>query len=319
MDLSVLTAFAEEHHGLVTMAAATDKGVSRATWFRCLHDGRLIALHRSVARLPGATASIEQTIHAAVLATGPGSLASHRTAARLWGIPRPDDDPIEVIVTHRGRSPDIDGVIVHRPRDNKDLEQVLRSGIPTSNILRLLCDLGAVDAGAVSAAVGHVLSARLASPVALRRAIDRHSRRGRHGVPAFRDALDDWLIDGKPADSDLERVMRRLFEDHRLPPFEFHAIIVGFEVDFWIIGSPIVLECDGWAFHAKTRAQQARDAERDATLAEAGYVPVRFTYDQIVRRAAQQARRIAGLVKRWAPNLDLGANPSQIRESQIRD
>jgi very-short-patch-repair endonuclease len=314
MDLNVLTAFADDHHGLVTMAAATDKGISRATWFRCLGDGRLIAVHRGVARLPGSTASTEQTIQAAVLATGPGSLASHRTAARLWGIPRPDDDPIEVIVTHRGRSPDIDGVIVHRPRDTKDLKQVLRSGIPTTNILRLLCDLGAVEADAISAAVGHVLSARLASPVALRWAIDRHSRRGRHGVPAFREALDEWLIDGKPADSDLERVMRRLFEEYRLPPFEFHAVIVGFEVDFRIVGSPIVLECDGWAFHAKTRAQQARDAERDATLAEAGYVPVRFTHDQIVRRPAQQARRIVGLVKRWAPELLLGAKPPQIRD-----
>jgi very-short-patch-repair endonuclease len=314
MDLSVLTNFAAGHHGLVTMAAATDKGISRPTWFRCLNDGRLITVHRGVARLPGSTPSIEQTIHAAVLATGPGSLASHRTAARLWGIPRPDDDPIEVIVTHRGRSPDIAGVVVHRPRDRKDLKQVLRSGIPTTNILRLLCDLGAVDAAAVSAAVGHVLSARLATPVALRRAIDRHSRRGRHGVPAFRDALDDWLIDGRPADSDLEKAMRRLFTEHRLPPFEFHARIAGFEVDFWIVGSPIVLECDGWEWHAKTPAQQTRDAERDATLTEAGYVPVRFTYGQVVRHPAKQARRIAAIVQRWAPHLLLGAKPSQTRD-----
>jgi very-short-patch-repair endonuclease len=165
----------------------------------------------------------------------------------------------------------------------------------------------------VSAAVGHVLSARLASPAALRKAIDRHSRRGRAGVPAFRAALDDWLIQGRPADSELEKAMRRLFDDHHLPPFEFHAVLAGLEVDFWIVGSPIVLECDGWEWHAQTPAQQTRDAERDAILTEAGFVPVRFTYGQVVRQPAKQARRIFAILQRWAPDLVLGAKPSQIR------
>jgi very-short-patch-repair endonuclease len=313
MDVSALTADALTHHGLVTMAAAAKRGLSRATWFRALHDGRLVPAHRGVARLPAIAPTAEQAIAAAVLATEPGSMASHRSAARLWGIPRPDDDPVEVIVARRNRSPDVDGVIVHRPRDLGDLVPVQKAGIPTTNVLRLLCDLGAVDPAGVSAAVGHVVSARLASPVALRRAIDRHSRRGRHGVPAFREALDEWVIDGRPADSVLEVAMRRLFERYRLPPFEFHAVIAGLEVDFRIVDAPVVLECDGWEFHAKTRAQQTRDAERDAALVEAGFVVVRFTYHQIVRRPAEQARRIMGVLRRWAPELvpDLGAKPSQ--------
>jgi hypothetical protein len=147
-------------------------------------------------------------------------------------------------------------VIVHRPRDLKDLTPVLRQNIRTTNVLRLLCDLGAVDPTAVSNAVGHVVTTRLASPVALRAAIDRHSCRGRHGVPAFRAALEEWVIDGKPVDDVLETAMHRLLQDHHLPPAEFHARLAGYEVDFWIIGSPVVLECDGWEFHAKTRAQQ---------------------------------------------------------------
>jgi very-short-patch-repair endonuclease len=312
MDLSKLSAAAAEHHGLVTMAVATKQGMSRATWFRALQDGRLIHVHRGVARLPGSPCTSEQTIAAAVLATAPKSMASHRSAARLWGIPRPEDDPVEVIVARRNRSPDIAGVVVHRPRDMGDLTPVKRSGISTTNVLRLLCDLGAVDPSAVSAAVGHVVSARLASPVALRRAIDRHSRRGRHGVPAFRDALEEWVIDGQPADSVLEVAMRRLFEHHRLPPFEFHARIAGLEVDFRIVGAPVVLECDGWEFHAKTRNQQERDAERDAILAEAGFVVIRFTYHQIVRRPAEQARRITGVLRRWAPELVAGRGPGGV-------
>jgi len=308
MDFTSLRMYAEDHHGLVSLSAALQRGLGRATWFRALQDGRLTLVHRGVARLPGAPTTREQAIAAAVLATGPGSLASHRSAAHLWGIARPDDDPVEVIVTRRNRSPDIDGVIVHRPRDQRDLKPTLKARIPATNVLRLLCDLGAVDPATVPAAVGHVVTARLASPVALRAAIDRHSRRGRHGTPAFRTALEEWVIDGKPVDSVLEPAMRRLFEIHRLPPYEFHARIAGFEVDFWIVGTPIVLECDGWEFHAKSRAQQDADAARDAHLAEHGVLSLRFTYHQIVRRPAEQARRIAAIVRRWAPHLELGAD-----------
>ena len=87
----------------------------------------------------------------------------------------------------------------------------LRTNIRTTNILRTLCDLGALDRAAVPGAVGHVVTTGLASPAALsRRPIDRHARRGRPGVPALRDALDEWVLDGKPVDSVLEPAMRRL-------------------------------------------------------------------------------------------------------------
>jgi hypothetical protein len=141
MDLSKLSAEAAEHHGLVTIAVATKQGMSRATWFRALDDGRLIHVHRGVARLPGSPCTSEQAIAAAVLATAPMSMASHRSAARLWGIPRSDDDPIEVIVARRNRSPDVEGVVVHRPRDMGDLTPVrpsirLRSRPPSATSCR---------------------------------------------------------------------------------------------------------------------------------------------------------------------------------------
>ncbi len=315
MDTRALDHFALDHHGLVTRAEAERLGVSTATWYRALSDGRFEVIHPGVARMAGAATTPEQAIAAAVLATRP-SVASHRSAARLWGIPRPAGDPVEVILTRRTRTPDLDGVIVHRPRDLKDLTPVRRAGIPTSNVLRLLCDLGAVDPASVPAAVGHVVTCRLASPVALRQAIDRHSRRGRHGVPAFRAALEEWVIDGKPVDSVLEPAMRRLFVRHRLPPVEFHPRIGGLEVDFRIVGTPIVLECDGWEFHAKTPAQQARDAARDAHLTEHGHISVRFTYHQIVREHAKQARRIRAIIDRWAPELGAKVRRSENLRAQ---
>jgi very-short-patch-repair endonuclease len=230
-------------------------------------------------------------------------MASHRSAAHLWGIPRPADDTIDVLLTERRREASLDGVIVHRPRDRKDLSPVLRHNIRTSNVLRLLCDLGAVDAPSVPAAVGHVVTTGLASPAALRSAVDVHARRGRHGVPAFRDALDDWVIDGKPTDSVLEPAMNRLLVDYGLPPVQFHAVICGYEVDFWIVDSPIVLECDGWDTHGRNKLQFEKDRVRDQELTSVGYITVRFTYRAITRHARAQAERIRAVICRWAPHL----------------
>ena len=100
-------------------------------------------------------------------------------------------------------------------------------------------------------------------------AIARHSRRGRPGVPALRAALAEWVLDGKPVDSILEPAMRRLLADHGLPPAEFHPVIAGYEVDFRIIDSPIVLECDGWSTHGLDKVQFERDRTRDAELGRA--------------------------------------------------
>ena len=139
----------------------------------------------------------EQRIAAAVLGAGTGAVASHRSAAHLWGIPRPDDDAIDVTLLDRRRQATLDGVVVHRPRDRLDITPVVRHHIRTSGVLRLLCDLGAVDPPSVPAAVDHVLTNGLASPEALRTAIDAHARRGRHGVPALHDALADRVLDGR--------------------------------------------------------------------------------------------------------------------------
>jgi hypothetical protein len=254
-----------------------------------------------VARLPGVAETTEQRIGAAVLAAGPGAMASHRSAAFLWGVPRPEDDPVDVILPLRSREASLSGVVVHRPRDRRDLQPVRRAQIATTNVLRSLCDLGAVDPPGVHEAVGHVLFHSLARPGDLRRAIDVHARRGRHGVPALRAALADWMLDDKPIDSVLEPAMRSLLTRFGLPPAEFHAVVAGYEVDFWLIGTPVVLECDGWAYHGRTIAQHHRDTVRDNDLIVAGYLPVHFTYRMIHRDPSGVARRIRAALDRWSP------------------
>jgi len=299
--LTDLDDIARAHHGIVTFEAS---GLSRSAWYRAIAAGTLDQVHPRVARVPGTPDTPEQRIAAGVNAMGVPALASHRSAALLWGVPRPHSDPVDVMLVGRRRALDLDGVVIHRTTDRQRLKTQRRSGIPCTNILRTLVDLGAVDPGGLHAAVGHTIAANLASLGAIEAAVADHAGPGRRGVIALRDAIADWSIDQKPADSVLEAVMARLIATRGLPAVEFHPIIEGHEVDFRVIGTPVILECDGWSHHGLDRTGFERDRDRDADLIAAGWIVVRFTYRAIVSRPAATAQRIRAAVERWAPQPD---------------
>jgi very-short-patch-repair endonuclease len=109
-----------------------------------------------------------------------------------------------------------------------------------------------------------------------------------------------WSIDSRPADSVLETAMAKLVDRHDLPPVDFHPKIGGWELDFRVVGTAVLLECDGWTTHGLDRDQFERDRRKDDDLHAAGWIVVRFTYRSIVRRPAETARRIERVVARWA-------------------
>jgi very-short-patch-repair endonuclease len=106
----------------------------------------------------------------------------------------------------------------------------------------------------------------------------------------------------RPPDSVLEEAMTRLVMRFSLPQLVFHPRLVGYEVDFLVAGSCIVVECDGWATHGLMRSTFESDRVRDNDLAAAGYV-VRFTWRQICRQPASVARRLRAVIARHEPDL----------------
>lgn len=307
MHLHRLDAFAQRHHGLINATAAKSMGVSRSTWYRAIASHQFECVYPNVARLWGSPATLPQRALAAVWAVGGDALASHRTSASLWGVVRPSDDPIDVILPSRSRHALPPSVVIHRPRDTRDLRPIIRFQVPTTNPMRMLLDLGAVDPGAVEAAMIAVMSSKVASPAAIRGALFRHAKRGRHGVTALRCALEAWLDEELPPDSELEAAMAKVVATHRLPPVEFHAMVVGFEVDFLVAGTNIVIECDGWGSHGLNRDQFEFDRFRNGELLAAGYTILPITWRQLKQAPDQIAERIRKVVFRWAPHLLAGA------------
>ena len=295
MRLSDFDRWAQEHHGLLTLRAS---GLTNDAWHRALRSGALIGVHRHVARLPGTRRDLFQRIHAGVLAAGEGAMASHHSAAVLWKLVEPDGDLVHIIISRDSR-PALDGVAVHRPTDRQRLQPQRRHNIRCTDPLRTLCDLGTNQPELMQSAVGAALGARLVSIDALTATAVAHSRRGRPGTAALRSAIDAWAVDHRPADSVLELIFTDLVRRHHLPTVAFHERIRGWEVDFRFVGTPVIVECDGWTTHGLDRDQFERDRRKDSDLAIAGWQVLRFTYRAIVNEPADTALRIRRALQRW--------------------
>lgn len=299
--MHLIDAFAARHHGLVSRDAALRLGFSRSNWYRAVgHGGGLEPLYPNVARVWGSPATFEQRVLAAVWAAGPDAMASHRSAAVLWGVERPENDPIDVILPSRRRHSLPGDVVIHRPSDLLDLGPIMRRRIPTTNPMRMLLDLGAVEPDAVYDAMIHVMASKAATPHAIRNALIRHSKKGRHGTAALRDALKRWLGEDLPPDSALESAMSDLIREHHLPSMTFHAVVEGYEVDFLVDGTRVIVECDGWGAHGLDRDQFEFDRIKDADLVGAGWHVVHVTWRQVTQQPAVAARRIHRVLATWA-------------------
>ena len=299
MRLSDFDDWARAHHGIITFEAS---GLSRASWYRAIHDGDLHQLHPLVARLIGTPDTPEQRIVAGVLAIGEPALASHRSAARLWGVPRPDDDPVDVILTGERRDLRLDGVVIHRPTDRERLAPQRQYGISCTNILRTLIDLGAVDPGGVHTAVGHAVATRLASLEAIEAAAGQHARQrpAAASCPFAMQSPTGRSTRSRPTRSSRSSCAASSSASIS-PPSSSIPSIEGYEVDFRVVDAPVIIECDGWAYHGAIRDNFERDHERDARLTGAGWIVLRFTYRAITTRPKATADRIREAVERWAP------------------
>ena len=148
-----------------------------------------------------------------------------------------------------------------------------------------------------------VMTSKVASPAAIRATLFRHAKRGRRGVTPLRTALQRWLDEDLPPDSELEAAMASVVITYRLPRVQFHAIVAGFEVDFLVVGSNIIIECDGWGSHGLDRNQFEFDRVRNVELVAAGYTIVHITWRQLKDAPEQVAERLQKVIDRWAPQL----------------
>ena len=292
----IIATLATAQNGVVARAQLLAAGVSPDAIAWRVKTGRLHPVHRGIYLVGHNAPPPLARERAALLACGESTLLSHRTAARLWRLlPEPPRrDPVDVMVAGRqcGRPA---GVRVHRTRviDAKDRRQ--RDGLELTSPARTLLDLASessdreLDRALNEARVHRLLGNRELTDV-LGRA------NGRHGAPRLAALIR--LHDGPALTrSEAERRLLELIRAAGLPEPETNVRLFGFEVDFLWRSHNLVVEVDGFAFHATPRAFE-RDHDRNRVLEDAGVTVKRVTWRQIVEEPYATIATIASALAR---------------------
>lgn len=295
-----VAALAASQHAAIAYDQALECGLTPAMVKHRVASGRLQPVHRGVFVISGAPVTWQSRLRAATLAAGPGSVASHRSAARLWGLLDNDEPCVEVAVS-AARAPRLRAVTVHRSTDLRPSYRTRRDAIPVTNPLRTMVDLGAVlGPEQVEDALERGLVAKLFSVAAVEWALNDLARCGRSGCGVIRAVLDERALGRKPPDGVLEPRMARLLRDYALPPAVFQHPVVEPEefvgrIDFAYPDLLLAIEVDGYENHSTRRKLQS-DLDRQNALVALGWKPLRFTWRDVVRRPARVASRIRGVL-----------------------
>jgi hypothetical protein len=226
---------------------------------------------------------------AAILASGPEAVLSHRSATALWGIWGSGAGEAHVTVPRKTRS----RRSIHRHFGALPVDEVTtRDGIPVTSAARSVLDLAA-DRGepAAESALREMEYLGIYGPVSIPTLLARHPHhRGAAIVARCIERLQD--DPGGRVRSPLEELFLPFLDAHHIPRPRLNPwLSVGderFQVDCLWPDARLVGELDGFQSHGTKRSFRA-DRKRDRQLLAASYRVVRITPDQLTTEPAQVA------------------------------
>lgn len=309
----------KRQHGVVTHAQLLELGFSREAIRQRLARGRLHRLMRGVYAVGRPEVGELGHWKAATLACGPHALLSHRSAAALLGIRRPQRFPFVEVVVPAGvcrRYPDIRTYrrapsCADRGAAGSDhaptflhegipmpLRWRLVDNIPVTGPAVVLVDLAScLPTGQLEAAVNEADHRDLVDPETLRAAIDRLPRRP--GLRRLRDLLD--AVGLALTTTELERRFRRLATEVGLAKPRTQAHPSRYRVDFLWEELGLVVETDSLRYH-RTPFKQATDKRRDNEHALSGFVTLRFSHGQVYYEPAYVRAKLKRAVRKLGAN-----------------
>lgn len=279
-------------HGVVTRAELRALGVDRRTEQRRVLAGDWERMGRHVIRLVGAPPTPYQLLLAACLEAGPTAVASHESAAWLWGIaPLPERHAVTV---RRSARAEVGWAEVHRSRDLPGLNPI-RTGIPCTNPLRAIVDLAATaDEETVESCLDRAIANRLVTVQAVVAELDRLARPGRRGVHQMREILRRRGFIGAPHPSVLESKLLGLLQRHGIKPIGTE-VIAGQDGRYRVdveVAEDVLVEVDGFANHHSPE-QKADDERRRNRIRLTGRFLLVYTWRDVVhdrRRVIEEIR-----------------------------
>lgn len=280
---------AASQHGHVTRRQLLELGLGPAAIHHRVRTGKLIPIHAGVYGVGQRPATPVARAAAAVLACGDSAVLSHGSAAALWGLRRGWTQPLEVTVTRDRNRPNIQ---VHRsgtlgPRDVRR-----HLGIRVTSPARTVLDLApGLTASTLQRTVN---DARLSGYLKLGELDELVKRLPHHpGARAIRQLLS---VPAAPTRSGFEDEFVEFTRRFGLPMPEINVRVAGYEVDALFRAEGVIVELDGYQYHADQRSFE-RDRERDAVTLASGCVTVRVTWARLTTTAEREATRLQRILR----------------------
>jgi hypothetical protein len=276
-----LRELASTQYGLLHREQLLAHGISDYEIGGRVSTGRIETIHPGVYYLNCTPATWKTEVLAATFASGADALASHRTAAILYGFDAIYGRVIEVTVPYV-ESPEPDGAIVHRTRrinPGSTLE-----GIPIVPPEKALLDIASqVPLRTLEKAMRSAVFNGTTSCDKISQAISQFGGRGVHGTKKCRSAVrlvaDDQS--GSVAEIDLRHIV-----DEAAVPKAIQQLRVRLPdgsnayPDFAWPDRMRIVEVDGFGAHGAPQQLQA-DLRRQNYLMELGWELRRFTATEI--------------------------------------
>jgi very-short-patch-repair endonuclease len=277
-----LAGLVRRQHGVVSRRQLAAKGFRKDAITVRLRSGRLHRVHAGVyAVVPLQLLSRQGWWMAAVLASEPGALLSHQSAAALWGLRGYSGGAIHVTDLHKSTS--TERIRRHFSRVPDD-EREVREGIPVTSVHRTIFDLAStVSVDEVVALIKEAEYLNRWDRLSLWDLLERYP--GKRGSRKVRYALQR-LKEEPPGRkrSKLEERFAPFLRWHRLPLPRFNDwILLGakrYRVDCHWPDLRQIVELDGWQSHG-TKSAFREDRARDRALHVAGYSVTHLTWAQL--------------------------------------
>jgi hypothetical protein len=304
---SLVAAIARRHHGTFALHHLDELGVTPQVRRHRMAQGRWDSPYEGVFRIAGAPLSWKGDLVAASWAGGDRAVASHRSAAALWGLPGGRTDVLE-LTCPRWRRARHDGLVVHESTRFDVVDETIVDGIRCTTVERTVFDLcSCVGPVTVDLAIEAALRRDLTSIGALLAAHDRLATKGRRGGRRFRDALAVRTL-GPLHESAPERlVARALVAAGLTEPVAQHVVndVAGqfvARVDLAYPEQRIAIEYDSFEHHTG-KVALVRDSARRNALTAAGWTVMSATATDVRGGCRQLARDVRRLLSREVASL----------------
>jgi hypothetical protein len=280
--------------GNVTRRQLLPLGVSTDAIKARLRNGSMVVRYHGVYCQAPARMDPQALIHAAVLAGGPTAVASHASAAYLWGFLPRYTPPPEIALPTGDRRPR--HILTHRCPSLEPRDITHQRDVPTTTPARTALDL----------------APRLTSKQRSRLVNDQR-RNGLLRVSALQDVLQRNPLHPatklltpfvenptRPTNSDFEDDFLAFAQKYGLPTPLINHPFNGRQLDAFFPDHGVIVECDGWEFHNDRQAFED-DRERDADHLDHGFVTVRITKQRLKTTPDYEAARLTRILSRREP------------------